>query len=85
MARPICLIAVDIEHDWCKPFGKTFISKVSPHARPYLNAMKQLIGINEKVGYDSGKDIVNRFLCNAAGWRGPEARRIKHELRELLK
>lgn len=83
--RPIYRIAEEIEKDWRKPYGQSFISKVSPYARPYLNAMKKLDSVNDMFDYDSGRDIVNRFLCNASGWRGETARRIKLELKEWLK
>jgi hypothetical protein len=38
----------------------------------------------ENYGYDSGKSIVLYFLSNAATWRGPEAKRIKAELKGML-
>ena len=75
-ARPLAGIASEIERDW---------SKVSPHARPYLNAMFELGSIHDRYGLESGSEIVTRFLCNASAWRGETARRIKDELNGLLK
>lgn len=37
--------------------------------------------INDKFMFDSGKDIVLRFLCNASAWRGETAKAIKAELK----
>lgn len=74
--RKINEIAYDIKKNW---------KKVSVHAAPYLEAMFFLSSIDENYGYDSGREVVSRFLCNASSFRGPEARRIKSELREMLK
>ena len=39
----------------------------------------------DKYGRDDGKSIVLYFLSNATSWRGDTARRIKAELREMVK
>lgn len=76
MPRPISLIAREIRADWKKPyFG----------AGPYLDAMRYLDSIHDKYGYDSAGSIIRYFLSNAATWRGPAARRIKDELKAILK
>jgi len=54
-------------------------------ALPYLRAMKSLGGINDSYGSDSAKSVVLYFLSNAATWRGETARRIKAELKEIVK
>jgi hypothetical protein len=41
--------------------------------------------VNDKYGLDYAEDIVLRFLSNAQTWRGEHARRIKAELKALLK
>jgi hypothetical protein len=76
MARPIFEIARDIRANW-KPvyFG----------AVPYLDAMGSLECITDAYYQDSAKSVVRYFLSNAAQWRGPVARTIKAELKELLK
>ena len=74
MNRPLYLIAREIRADWKKP---------SPYALPYLEAMARLNGIDDTYGYDDAHEIVIRFLCNAAGWRGDVARQIKAELKSL--
>jgi hypothetical protein len=66
-----------IEHDWCE--------KVSPHARPYLDAMHELQGIDDTYWADSGRSVVAYFLANARGWRGNTAKRVKLELNKIIK
>ena len=83
--RPLHVIAKEIEQDWRKPYGSSYISKVNPAARPYLNAMKNMIFVEENYGADSGKSVVLYFLANAGTWRGETARRIKKELNALVK
>lgn len=74
--RAISAIAWEIRRLWAKPyFG----------AVPYLNAMFSLDRISDNYGLDSGKSIVLYFLSNASTWRGPDAKRIKAELKTLCK
>ena len=74
--RPLYAIANDIINHWPNPyFG----------AVPYLRAMGELDKITHMYGMDSADDIVRRFLCKASTFRGPEDRRIKAELKEMLK
>jgi hypothetical protein len=74
--RNICDIAKEIQKEWLN---------ASPHARPYLNAMLSLKTIDSKFGSDNAKSIVLYFLTNSSTWRGEAARRIKAELKEILK
>ena len=75
-SRPLREIAAEIRHDWKNPyFG----------AVPYLQAMGTLGSVNDSYGYDEGRSIVNYFLSNASGWRGPTAKRIKAELNAALR
>jgi len=76
MTRPIYHIAHDIKKDWKNPyFG----------AVPYLDAMHSLVNITDDYGTDSGKSIVLYFLSNAQTWKGETARKIKAELKALIK
>ena len=69
-------IADDISAHWPKMyFG----------AVPYHAAMRSLGSINDTYGLDSAKSIVLYFLSNASTWRGPDARRIKDELKGMVK
>lgn len=72
--RKLSAIARDIRAHWTKPyFG----------AVPYLQAMGELDSINESYGFDDGRSMVLYFLANAGTWRGPDAKRIKAELKAL--
>jgi hypothetical protein len=74
--RPLSVIAREITADWKKPyFG----------AVPYLDAMRTMNQVTEPFGADSGESIVLYFLSNATTWRGEIARRVKAELKEILK
>jgi hypothetical protein len=74
--RPIKHIAREIRNDWKNPyFG----------AVPYLEAMLSLSDINDSYYYDSAKTIITYFLGNAQSWRGEVAKRIKAELKQLIK
>lgn len=74
--RTLSTIAYEISKDWKKPyFG----------AVPYIQAMSTLGDIKQPYGYDSGESIVRYFLSNATSWRGENARRIKSELKDMLK
>ena len=75
MARPLYEIAREIRKAW---------TKVSSYAEPYLEAMESLDSINDNYYFDSGKEIVLRFLCWASTWRGDDARRIKTELKQMV-
>ena len=74
--RPLFVIAAEIRNDW---------KNVYFGAVPYLNAMYELNSINDMYGMDSADMIVRYFLSNATTWRGETARRVKSELKSLLK
>ena len=74
--RPISVIAAEISASW---------KNVNYAAIPYLSAMRSLNTANDRYGYDDAKGIVLYFLSNAAAWRGDDARRIKAELKALVK
>lgn len=74
--RPLHIIAREIRSDWRKPyFG----------AVPYLEAMATLNSIHGAYYQDSAKSIVAYFIANAGSWRGDTARRVKAELKAMLK
>ena len=74
--RKISEIAREICEVWKKPyFG----------AMPYLNAMLSLEDKNSNYGYDSAHSIVLYFLSNASTFKGEDAKRLKAELKEVLK
>jgi len=74
--RSLSRIAGEIHTDWAKPyFG----------AVPYLNAMFELDQVTDRYYEDDAEDVVRYFLSNATTWRGETARRIKAELKAILK
>ena len=75
--RPIETIANEIRKDWGV--------KTDYAARPYLKAMYGLNSISDNYLCDSASEIVARFLNNANTWHGTTARRIKDELKAMLK
>lgn len=75
-ARSLSEIACEIRKEW---------PNVNYAARPYLDAMRSLSSVNDSYGFDDGKTIVIYFLANAGTWRGEAAKRIKAELKEMIK
>ena len=74
--RPLYEIAREIRRTW---------KNVYFGAVPYLDAMSSLDKVTDRYIMDSGKSIVNYFLANAGTWRGDDARRIKPELKAMVK
>lgn len=74
--RPIHTIAADIQRSW---------KNIYFGARPYLDAMFCLQSPSDNYGYESGRTIILYFLSNAATWKGDEAKRIKAELKSIIK
>lgn len=76
MTRSLATIAREIRNNWTKPyFG----------AVPYLDAMHHLDTMRDKYYYDDAQSVVLYFLANAGTWKGEAARRIKAELKTMLK
>lgn len=74
--RELREIAAEIRSDWPIPHE---------WAAPYLDAMDHLGKITDMYGHDDAEGIVLRFLLNARSYRGETARRIKAELKGMLK
>jgi hypothetical protein len=74
--RPIYEIAAEIRKCW---------PRVNYAAVPYLNAMASLTDKNSNYHYDSATSVVLYFLGNASTWRGEDAKRIKAELKAIIK
>lgn len=74
--RPIYEIAREIAQDW-KP--------VNYAAAPYLGAMYSIYSIRDSYGADNAESVVLYFLSNAGTWRGETAKRIKAELKTMLR
>jgi len=76
-ARSLSIIASEVYRDWG---GKVYFG-----ARPYLEAMEELNSIRDNYYADTAESVVAYFLANANSWRGDTARRVKAELKALLK
>lgn len=75
--RPLYVIADEIRRDWG--------AKVHFAARPYLDAMRGLDAVTDRYGMDSAVSIVAYFLSNASTWRGDTAKRVKAELKAMIR
>lgn len=76
MARALSTIAADVRQHW---------PNVNYAAVPYLDAMEMLTDISDNYFADSADSVVRYFLSNATSWRGEDARRVKAELKAMLK
>ena len=74
--REIREIAREIKKEW---------KNVYFAAKPYLDAMLVLRDKNSAYGYDSAKSVVLYFLANASTFRGPKAKELKAELKDVIK
>jgi hypothetical protein len=74
--RPLSVIAAEITADWTALHGA---------AQPYMDAMSELRNATDRYGVETGSDMIQGFLNNSQTWRGPVARRVKGELRMILK
>ena len=77
--RPLSQIAADIVLDYASK-GKP----VHPYAAPYVEAMGHLTSITDMYYADTADSVVRYALSNLGTWRGPVARQIKAELKEIL-
>jgi hypothetical protein len=75
--RTISEIAREIKKVWG---GKVYFG-----ARPYLDAMISLTDKNSMYYQDDAKSVVLYFLSNASTFRGEDAKRLKLELKEVIK
>lgn len=74
--RALNAIAAEIQRDWG--------TRMNGAAAPYVEGLSELRTPRDRWGVESGADAVQGFLNNAQTWRGPVARRIKAELKEML-
>lgn len=74
--RPLREIAAEIRADWKTPyFG----------AVPYIEALSACDSVADSFWQEDGRSIVLYFLSNARTWRGETAKRVKAELRAMVK
>lgn len=75
-ARPLHVIAADIRRNW---------KNVYFGAVPYLDALDTLGDVTDHFYEDPARDVIVYFLSNATYWRGEDAKRIKAELKAIIK
>lgn len=76
--RTFSEVAREIRAKWSKPyFG----------AVPYLDALAEVHTSDKNAQYlfEQVKDIVPYLLCNMTTFRGADARRLKAELKDMIK
>lgn len=76
--RTFAEIAREIKKVWAKPyFG----------AVPYINAMVMIDSSDKNSPYlcENAESVAKYFLANAQTWRGEDAKRIKAELKSMIK
>ena len=79
--RPIYVIANEIRRDW----KATAKNGIYFGAKPYLDVMLSLSDKSSSYGCDSASSIVNYFLANTSTYRGETAKKLKAELKEIIK
>lgn len=62
-------------------------AKINAYAQPYLQALLEINSTDKHAMYyyDSAQSVVMYFLANANTFRGDDARRLKNELKDMLK
>lgn len=64
-----------VKSDWQRPyFG----------AVPYIEALLQCETMDSRYLFETARDLVPYFLCNANTWRGEIAKEVKAELKQRL-
>ena len=58
--------------------------KISPYAKPYLDALRSLDSIEDMYYADSASTVVAYFLANVKAYQGPKAKELKAELKKIL-
>ncbi len=58
--------------------------KISPSARPYLEAMMSLESAKDVHGSEDGKSILSYFLLNSKQWQGEVAKKVKSYFKTII-
>lgn len=84
--RTFSVIAVEVLHLWKTKYGKDLPWSLKC-ALPYLEAMLECGTTNKDEAYyaETVESVVIYFLANITNWRGDDAKRIKAELKSMLK
>ena len=84
--RTFSVIAIEVLHLWKTKYGKDLPWSLKC-ALPYLQAMLECDTTDKDAAYyvETVESVVLYFLANITNWRGDDARRIKAELKSMLK
>ena len=84
--RTFSVIAIEVLHLWKTKYGKDLPWSLKC-ALPYLEAMLECDTTNKDEAYyaETVESVVIYFLANITNWRGDDAKRIKAELKSMLK
>lgn len=84
--RTFSAIANEVVDLWKAKYGKDLPWSLKC-ALPYLQAMAECYTTNKNAQYyaETVESVVIYFLANITNWRGEDAKRIKAELKEMLK
>ena len=86
--RSLRTIGLEIKESWDRPWTAPQSDRVATRIRNIVDTMITLCDIDdvpegmEGTGV-TGQSVIGDFLANAGPWHGPQARRIKDELRGL--
>ena len=76
MARDLSTIARDVRKHW---------KRIPYSARPYVDALASIRTVQDIYINESSASVVRGFLDNAATWRGEDAKRVKAEVRAMVR
>lgn len=84
--RTFSEIAWEVLNLWTAKYGKNLPWSLMC-AHPYLEAMLECDTTDKNAQYyaETAESVVLYFLANITNWRGDDAKRIKAELKEMLK
>lgn len=84
--RTFSAIAAEVMNLWKTKYGK-YLPWSLKCALPYLEAMLECDTTDKNARYyaETVESVVIYFRANITNWRGADAKRIKAELKEMLK
>lgn len=84
--RTFSVIAEEVLNLWKTKYGKDLPWSLKC-ALPYLQAMLECDTTDKDAAYyvETVESVVVYFLANITNWRGDDAKRIKAELKSMLK
>lgn len=77
--RSLSVIFSEVRSDWAKANDENH------PAGAYAVPLSSLDSLDDSYGADNARGLVRYFLANAGGWRGETAKRVKAELKNMVK